>query len=282
MESIGNAIGVILKRPFIIIFWAILMLICTVAGYILPVFRTLFQLNTISGSNPFETIMSFIQLVYSYMLDIKVVIIAAVVLLLVLLSIAVISGALISGYFFKLNNAVNKKAGKKGELSHGRQYFNKITLMNFVLLATGLIILIIIVVASVPALVITRASAGKGRDMLPAVLFVDVLTGVVLFFGLMFYRIYTFFWYPAAMNNEKRPFRQSKRIANNNFWRIVSVFVVFDIVYIISQIFFVKLDDNIILLLAKWAFSSVFYAVYTTYIFAAYRKYSDNNPESLQ
>ena len=58
-------------------------------------------------------------------------------------------------------------------------------------------------VASVPALVITSASIGKGREMLPQVLFVDVLTGFVLFFGMMFFRIYASFWYPAATVTRK-------------------------------------------------------------------------------
>ena len=58
--------------------------------------------------------------------------------------------------------------------------FNRICLMIFSLLVIGLIVFIIMTVASVPALVITSASIGKG-EMLPQVLFVDVLTGFVLF-----------------------------------------------------------------------------------------------------
>ena len=273
---IGNTIGIILKKPFIIVFWGVLMLAINLVGYLLPVFRTLFELGSISGSNPFEALMSFIQLIYSYLSDIKIVAISVVVLVLVLISIAVISGALMSGYLFKLNNAVSKKAGRRGEFSYGvRQYFNKISLMNFNVLVIGLVILTIIVVASVPALVITSASTGKGREMLPTVLFVDVLTGVVLFFGLMFYRIYAFFWYPAAINNGKKPFKEAKHITNKHFWKIVLVFAIFDLVYIAFQMLFVKLNENIYLLALKWVFTSIFYAI-TTYIFTAFKKYSNH------
>lgn len=272
---IGNTIGVILKKPFIIVFWAVLMLIATSLGYLLPVFRVLFELGTISGSNVFESLMSFVQLVYSYLSDIRIVAIFVTVLLLLLFSIAVISGVLLSGYLFKLNNAISKKESHKGEFSYGvKQYFNKICIMNFSLLLTGTVIFIIMLVASVPALVITSALVEKGREMLPQVLFVDVLTGFVLFFCMMFFRIYAFFWYPAAINNKKKPFKEARRITNKHFWKIVLVFVIFDVVYIVFQMLFVKFDDNLLLLLLKWIFTSIFFAVYTTYIFTAFKKYS--------
>lgn len=272
---IGNTIGVILKKPFIIIFWGVVMFITTLMGYLLPIFRILFELGTISGSNLFETLMSFIQLIYSYLSDVRIVAICVTALILILFSIAVIGAVLLSGYLFKLNNAVNKKESHKGEFSYGiRQYFNKICLMNFILLALGIVVFIIMTVASVPALVITSASVGKGREILPQVLFVDVLTGFVLFFGLMFFRIYTLFWYPAVISKKEKPFKDARRITNKHFWKIVLVFTAFDVFYIAFQVLFVKFDDNLLLLLLKWLFTSIFYAMFTTYIFTAFKKYS--------
>ncbi|HHV97301.1 MAG TPA: hypothetical protein GXX37_12675 [Clostridiaceae bacterium] len=272
---IGNTIGVILKRPFIIIFWGVVTLVTTVIGYLLPIFRIFFELMTISGSNIFESVMSFIQLVYGYLTNVRIVFIIAVALLLILFSIAVISAILLSGYLFKLNNAVNKKESQKGEFALGvRQYFNKICFMNFSLLSLGVIVLIVMAIASVPALIITSALVGKGQDMLPQVLFVDVLTVFVLFFGLMFFRIYSLFWYPAVINNKEKPFKEARSITNRYFWRIVLVFTIFDIAYIGFRMLFVNLDNNLLFLFLRWIFSTIFYAMFTTYIFAAFRKYS--------
>ena len=272
---IGNTIGVILKKPFIIIFWGVVTLIITLMGYLLPIFKIVFELMTISGSNIFESTMSFIQLIYSYVSNIKIVIICIVALLLILFSIAVITAIFMSGYFFKLNNAVNKKESQKGEFSYGvRQYFNRICFMNFSLLVLGVVVFIVMAVASVPALVITSALVGKGRDMLPQVLFVDALTGFVLFFGLMFFRIYAFFWHPAVINNKEKPFKEARKVTNKHFWRIVLVFTFFDVINIAFRMIFVKFDSNLIFLVLKWIFASIFYAMFTTYIFTAYRKYS--------
>jgi len=124
-------------------------------------------------------------------------------------------------------------------------------------------------------LIITRAAIGKGLEMLPAVLFVDVLTCVVLFFGAMFFRIYVIFTYPALMNNGKGVFLKAKRFADSNFWKILCTVFVFDVIFIGFQVMFVSLDDNIWLLLLKWIFLTVFYSVATTYVFAAYKKYSE-------
>ncbi|NMB96302.1 MAG: hypothetical protein GYA02_06785 [Clostridiaceae bacterium] len=272
---IGNTIGVILKKPFVIIFWGVMMLITTLMGYMLPIFRILFEFGTIGSSNLFETLMSLIQLIYSYLSDVRIVAICVIALLLILFSIAVIGAVLMSGYLYKLHNVVNRKESHKGEFSYGvRQYFNRICLMNFSLLVIGLIVFIIMTVASVPALVITSASIGKGREMLPQVLFVDVLTGFVLFFGMMFFRIYASFWYPAAISNKEKPFKNARSITNRHFWKIVVVFTIFDVIYIAFQVLFVKVDNSLLLLVLKWFFTSVFYALFTTYIFAAFKKYS--------
>lgn len=278
MEAIGNAIGVILKRPFILIFWGILMLIVTIGGYILPIFKTLYELSAISGSNSLESIMSFIQVLYGYLSDIKIVIAVILIFLVVLAAISIITGALLSGYFYILNNAINKKQKSKVEFSTGlKKYFGPVWVVTFIILLVGSLLMIFMTISSVPALVITRASVEKGKQMLPALLFVDVLTGVVLFFGTMFFRIYTFFWYPALINNEKKSLLKAKRFADRNFWKVLNAIFAFDAIFIGFQVIFIKFDDNIIFLILKWIFLTIFYALLTAYVFAAYRKYSERN-----
>jgi hypothetical protein len=276
MEAVGNAIGVIIKKPFILIYWGILTLIFTLVEYLLPVFRTIYELSTISGSNFFESIISFIQVLYGFLSDTKVVIIGVIALLVILAAISILAGVLLSGYFYKLNNAVNKKQGQKNEFLTGiKEYFGPIWILNYIVFIAGLLLLIIMVVASVPALIITRATIDKGLEMLPAVLFVDVLTCVVLFFAAMFFRIYVIFLYPALMSNSKNILKKAKRFADKNFWKILSTILVFDIIFVGFQIMFISFDDNIWLLLLKWVFLTLFYALVTTYVFTAYRKYSE-------
>ncbi|HHY23584.1 MAG TPA: hypothetical protein GX527_05010 [Clostridiaceae bacterium] len=276
MEAIGNAIGVILKRPFILIFWGIVMLIFTLGSYVLPIFKTLYELSAISGSNSLESIMSFIQILYSYLSDIKIVIAVIIIFLILLAAVSILTGALLSGYFYILNCTVNKKQKSKGDFFTGmKKYFGPIWIVTFIILLAGSLLIIFMAISSVPALIITRASVEKGKQILPALLFVDVLTGVVLFFGLMFFRIYTFFWYPALINNEKRAFLKAKRFADKNFWKILNAIFIFDIIFVGFQMTFIKFDDNILFLILKWIFLTVFYALLTTYIFAAYKKYSE-------
>lgn len=275
MEAVGNAIGIILKKPFILIYWGILTLVFTLVEYLLPVFKTLYELSTISGSNFFESVISLIQVLYGFLSDTKVVIISVVILLAVLVAISILAGVLLSGYFYKLNNAVNKKKGQKNEFVTGiKAFFGSVWIVNYIVFIAGMLLLIIMVISAVPALIITRASIDKGLEMLPAVLFVDVLTCVVLFFGTMFFRIYVFFLYPALMNNGKNIFLKAKRFADRNFWKLLSALLIFDIIFTGFQIMFISFNDNIWLLLLKWVFLTIFYAITTTYVFTAYKKYS--------
>jgi ABC-type multidrug transport system fused ATPase/permease subunit len=275
MEAVGNAIGIIIRKPFILIYWGILTLVFTLAEYLLPVFKTIYELSTISGSNFFESIISFIQVLYGFLSDTKVVIIGAVVLLAVLAAISILAGILLSGYFYKLNNAVNKKQGQKNEFITGiKEYFGPMWIVNYIVFIVGMLLLIIMVISAVPALIITRATIDKGLEMLPAVLFVDVLTCVVLFFGAMFFRIYVFFLYPALMNNGRNIFLKAKRFADRNFWKLLSAIFIFDVIFVGFQIMYISFNDNIWLLLLKWAFLTIFYALTTTYVFTAYKKYS--------
>lgn len=278
MEILGRSIGSILKRPFIIIFWGIIMLMFTAAGYYLPVFRIIYKLGAISGSSPTESIMSFIQLLYSYLSDAKLIFIIIFVYLVLLLLVSLISGLLLSGYIYVVHNTVNKKQKPKAEFLTGiKKYFSKTWLITFIILLSGSLLIIVMAISTVPALVITGTFINKGDNILPAILFVDVLTCVVLFFGLMFFRIYTLFLYPSLVSSREKYFFNAKQLVDENFWSILLAMLVFDVVFIGFQALFLNLGNNIFVLFVKWIFLTVFYALFSTYIFCAYNKYSESS-----
>ena len=119
---IGNTIGVILKKPFVIIFWGVMMLITTLMGYMLPIFRILFEFGTIGSSNLFETLMSLIQLIYSYLSDVRIVAICVIAFYYTFFHCSN-RCCLMSGYLYKLHNVVNRKESHKGEFSYGVDSF---------------------------------------------------------------------------------------------------------------------------------------------------------------
>lgn len=274
MKTIGNTIGIILKRPTIIIFWGIVTLIFTLGSYFIPIFKTIYEISTISGSNTLDSLMSFIQMFYGYLSDYKIVIIVLVLLLVIIAALSIVSGALLSGYFYILNITINRQKRTKKDFIVGfRKHFGPVWIVTFVISLAGFFLGIFMSVASVPTLVIIRASIEKGKHMLPALLFVVALTGVVLFFGFMFFRIYTLFWYPALINNEKKALLKAKRFADANFWKILNTIFVFDIVFAGYQIASIKIGNGLAFLPLKWMFLTAFYTLFTTYIFTAYSKY---------
>jgi len=281
MKAIDSAIVTIIKKPFILIFWGVLMLILIMFEYLMPVFKMLHQLSAVSGSNSFESIMSFIQVLYGYLNNGKTVLTAVVICVIILAALSVLISVLLSGYFYILNNAVYKRQQQKVLFSKGvKKYFRTVWLITFTVLFLGLLLLIVMAVSSFPALVITRATIAmdEGKEMLSAALFVDVLTCIVLFFGSMFFKIYTVFLYPAAVNNGnsvKNVFSKAKKFADENFWKVFCSLLIFDLVFIGFQILFINFVGSGWVFLLKWIFLTLFFALFTTYIFATYKRYSE-------
>jgi len=173
---------------------------------------------------------------------------------------------------------VNKKQKPKAEFLTGiKKYFSQTWLITFIILLSGSLLIIVMAISTVPALVITGTFINKGDNILPAILFVDVLTCVVLFFGLMFFRIYTLFLYPSLVSSREKYFFNAKQLVDENFWSILLAMLVFDVVFIGFQALFLNLSNNIFVLFVKWIFLTVFYALFSTYIFCAYNKYSESS-----
>lgn len=273
--------GIIVSKPFILIFWAAVMLLTSIGGYLLPVFRSVVELGSLSGSNAIETVMSFVQLLYEYTQRGTLVIISSVILLMVLFLMSVLGSVIFSGYFNVLNNIVTGKTQKSPFKEGIRQFFNRIFTMNFIFSVLSLVLFLILIAAMVPALVITNAITSKGKEMIPAVLFVDTVTGLVFVFAVLFFRVYMFYWFPAVINGVKKPFKTAKEIVNRNFWRIAGIFLLFDGVFLSVQWFLTRHDDNLFFVLLKWIFLTCFFALFSTYVFVSYRKYSRNNFKNI-
>ena len=178
----GTSAGVIISKPFLIIFWAGVMLLTAVGGYLLPVFRSILELGTLSESNFIENVMSFVQLLYEYSQKGTIVVVSTIVLLMILFLVSVLGSVIFSGYFNVLNSTLSARNQKSAYKEGIKQFFNKIFIMNFTIAILGIILIVILIAASVPALVITNAITNRGTEMIPAVLFVDTITALVFFF----------------------------------------------------------------------------------------------------
>ncbi|AUS97786.1 hypothetical protein CDQ84_13640 [Clostridium thermosuccinogenes] len=276
MRSFGYTIGTLLKRPFIIVYFSLVALaICTFNLYF-PVLDVIVNLGTFNSNDVLSSIVYLMQLVLKLILTPQ-----GILALLAFIAVAsLLISFLFSGWLYLINNTLDHKKKVKAELLIGiGKYFKRMFLISLVSVTLGVVFIIICLVASVPAFVITRAAVESKPELFVSALIIDLITLGVLFFAAMFFRIYISFWYIAALNHEKKSFYAGKKRADSKFWLIVRSLLVFDIIFVVFQSAFMYADrlmgDDIVLFIGKWIFSTIFPTLLIIYMFVLFKKSPD-------
>ncbi|NPV91972.1 MAG: hypothetical protein HPY50_14495 [Firmicutes bacterium] len=99
------------------------------------------------------------------------------------------------------------------------------------LFGLGLLVVLLIVVGIFSVLMAGFLSGGPGTYVIMTV--IGVLLGVPLFIGVMYLVIRISFFFPIVMEGGGQPFGNSWRMTRGSFWRLLAVFIVINVVYII-------------------------------------------------
>jgi len=259
----------IIKRPGVMVIFSIVLLAYSIAGYFNPVPAILLGLSSITNGNVFESIVSYLQII----MDPKIIPVLIVAVLAIILIASLVIALFLSGYFYSVNNTITGRKKAKGEYVQGlKKYFSRVLLITLRVLIFGFAFIVFMMVAAIPAAVVTRAALSGNQEIAFAAVFVDILTIGVLFFGCMFFRAYMFFWYPAAISCEKSFFVTAKRVVDRCFWIVLRTFLIFDVVFIAFEYAMLKIGNNMVTLIVGWIFRTVFYVLYINYIFVTYKK----------
>ncbi|HHW49775.1 MAG TPA: hypothetical protein GXX14_14320 [Clostridiaceae bacterium] len=278
MEILGRTINAILKRPFILLFFAVITMIVTGINRFNPIIPILRGLDLITEGSFIESIVSYLQVLF----DPSIIPVFAGFVAAFCIVTSLLAGLFLSGCFNVVNNAVANNKKKKGEYITGlRKYFGRIFLITLRSLIIAVLLIVFMLVASVPAIVITNASITSRPELIIPAVFVDILTILVILFGFMFFRAYIFFWYPAALNNEKKYFAYSRKIVDRHFWSIAAIILIFDLVFVLFVYLCTYISEPVIYFFVNWIFYTLFFTLLITYIFSAYRVYSNRIKERM-
>jgi hypothetical protein len=282
MNILTTAARTVLKRPFIIIFFGILMIFFTALNNYNPLLPIIFGLSNMTGESIFESMVSLLQVILNPGLIPQIILLFIGFALLA----SLIAGVVFSGYMYIIDKAVGNSEKVAGDFFTGlKKYFLKIFLTTLKVVLVSFFLVIFMMIVCVPAIVVTRVAMTDKPELLAAAIFIDFLTAAVLFFGLMFSRIYIFFWYPAIFKNETKPFTAGKRFVDGNFWSILGRLLVFDIVFVVFQYIIFVTGNSALKFIISWIFGTVFIVTLIIYIFSFFNKYStaaqnkSNNPE---
>ena len=265
------------RRPVIIILPAVLALVFFVLNSYNPVLPVILGISSATGGSFFDGVISALQLI----MDPVVIPGIAVFLAGAVIFVSLLAGIILSGYFHILSNTLEGIGKTKSDFKAGiKKYFLKVFFISLKsTLFTGFISGIMII-AAVPAIIITRAAATTRPELMPAAIFVDILTAGVLFFGFMFSRVYLFYWYPAAVKNIKKPFKYAKRLVDGHFWQIVSRFVMFDLVFAVFLSLVLITVSTVFKLFFGWIFITIFTTMLAIYIFHSFGEIMFSNAQN--
>jgi len=268
MKLLKNTIRLMKRRPSALLFIGVVMLVYAIIDSYNPILPIFLGLGSITEGGISEGILSVLQ----FMIDPEI--IPMIILLIFCVSGigAVVLGFVFSGYCYTINNGIAGRKKFKGELIAGlKKYFLKLTWISFRVIFIGILLIIFLLVASVPAVIITNAADISEPKLLAAALLIDVITVGVIFLGSMYFRIYMFFWYPAAVNQAERPFTAGVRAANRDFWGITGRFLTFDIFFIVAAFILLNINSSLYRIIGTWIFGTLYVVLFSAYIFFAFK-----------
>lgn len=287
MKGLGYFIKPVKKRPALFVILGVLtFLYCYIEySFIMPI---VFGISIFKTGNIFDSIMYFIQMVLNYLPNISP--ISIVFIFLAIIAISLVAGIVLSGTLNVLNSAlIDSDKGKKVFSKGIQKHYLKVSRITFLSILYSVLFAIFIVVVSVPAIVITSAAITEKPELMNVAYILDSITVGILFFSVMFFKIYILFWYPAAMNQDKKLFERGKRAADDSFWSIVLRFIGYDLLIVVFQLglFYINnvLSKNesvvsefisvIVLIFINWIFKTVILISILSFVFSKFIDYWD-------
>ncbi|GAE90008.1 hypothetical protein JCM21531_3586 [Acetivibrio straminisolvens JCM 21531] len=268
------------RRDIIIAFGVVAFLYCFIEYNL--IFPVILGISFIGGGNFLDNTIHIIQLILGLFSNVRYILygIGAIVVM------ALLCGLILSGCLYKMNNFLSNRKKMKGEFLKGIQkHFLRVSVISFEVILFSVLFAIFMLIVSVPAIAVTRSFLGGKTELLALTILFDVITLMVLFFGFMFFRIYMAFWYPAVFNFKDSFFSIGKYAADTYFWKIVVMFLKFDIAFILFEFLMIYLNSVLpvsgavvflrvlLLLFVNWAVKTLLFIVITMAVFSAFLKF---------
>ncbi|MEN8907390.1 MAG: hypothetical protein ABF289_15645 [Clostridiales bacterium] len=284
MDALKGALYVSLKRPGATIFMSLLIFVyCYIETKIFHI--TMVVLMEFASNGKADVLGTVISLIQSSLesnnYTLKIISYAVGILV-----ISIIIAFVFSGYFYIINNIIEKKKKFFGEFFEGvKKYYIKFLKTTLISIFASTLIVTFLVIATIPAIISTKAMSGDNFSILVIAIILDIISLFMLFFGFMFLRIYVLFQYPSLYFSEKGTFKIAKLSVDNYFWDVVEKFISFDIAFLLFQVVYVivysRINGNSFFegtaIAVNWIFKSLFFIAFITYIFRSFKFYRQND-----
>jgi len=246
-----------------------IMLLAAVFNAFIPVVAMIVGILNMTGGSFFDSILSILHM----LIDPENIPAILVILAAVTLIASLAGGLLLPGFLLIVDDGLSKGKKRKGLFTEGvKKYFFKFTIMTLKTVPITILLFMFLFVASIPAIIVTRAATTTSRDLLIAAIFMDFVTIGTFFMGLSFFSAYIYMWYIAASTGEEKAFLTGKAVADSVFWSISLDLLVFDIVFAVTIYLIYLSESQLFRYVSGWIFTSAFFTTLAVYLVSTYKK----------
>lgn len=269
MNIFKTTIQTAVKRPFIPILIGSIMLVAAIFNAFIPLMAMIIGIVNMTGGGFFDSILSVLQM----LIDPENIPIILISLATITVIVSVVIGLLLPGFLLIVGDGLEKGEKRKGLFAEGlKKYFFRFLLMALKTSLFSLLFIVFLLVASVPAIIVTRATMTSNPDLLLAAIFMDIVTAGVFFMCLSFFSAYIYMWYVAASKGVIKPFKAGKAVADRGFWSISLSLLLFNIIFATTIYLIYSSDNQLFRYVSGWIFATAFFTTLAVYLVNAYKK----------
>jgi hypothetical protein len=279
MGAVRKFLGVVFRRPFIVIYTGFLTLMFCIVLDFNPLTSLIMGFNRIGKGDFLESIIYTIQILYNSIFGTKNFFIGAAIFIVFLVVLSIILGVILSGFFNIVNKAVGGTPKSGREFPEGiKKFAFRTSWLLFRAIVICFLVYILILISTVPAVILTKAWLSGKVELIAVMALLDVITCGVVILGFMFLAIYITFWLPASFNFGKRAFTMGKRAADVNFWRIFVHYIIFGVVFLGSHMIISNIKVGatgtltVSLFVIDWLIKTLIFCTYIIYLFSAFKR----------
>jgi len=258
-----------IKRPIIIVYFAIINLLFAVIGYFNPLSSIIKAYSKFITDSIAETIIMIAKEIYV----INVIPYIIIGILFISIIFAIISGLIYSGWFNMVYKAVRNRKALKTDIVDGIQkYFIKVSYVFFELYIAILGLFTVLPLVVAPAIIISNKAIENNNASFFNTNLMILVTSIVILFVILLLLVGILFKIPAIYYLEKKIIERSKLVLATSYWRNFGVVFIFLGVLVMGVYLIYSINIPAIVAILNWLFSTIVLYLFSIYLFYGFSK----------
>jgi len=284
MNGIRDSIAAIKRRPIIIVFLTVFVLLFCILEQFNPFTKKIGTLGSILQIDYLDNMVRLSNQIKAIATNASVLAIAVLVAILSIFAISCIIGVLFSGYYHNFYLSLMDRRAKKGDYVSGiNKHFLKISMLTAVVLILSAVFVVFLLFSIVPAVSIVKTFLQGSSQVFFPMLMVIILTCFVVYFSVVFFSMYSSYLYPSLIAFKKGGTLVSFRMVNGYCWYLMPRISGFLILLALVQVMLLALGyglssagASIGVLLLNWILKSLIIFLFTYFIFSSFKAMKDD------